>query len=76
MCLIWKTQLRILLHGYISLGYINGSYPFPPYEIVQDGNTIYKMVNNLWMKQDSLLQNMIMTINVTIAPMFVTAATS
>ncbi|OMO73140.1 Integrase, catalytic core [Corchorus capsularis] len=73
----WKAQMDALLIGLDLAGYVDGSFPLPPFEIQQEGEMIPNPAYNLWLRQDKLILHALITsTSESILPYIASATTS
>jgi hypothetical protein len=73
----WKLQFETLFIGYDLIGYIDGSIPCPPNTITTDNHTFTNPSHKLWIRQDQLLLNAIISsLSPTIIPFIACAGTA
>jgi hypothetical protein len=73
----WKLQFEMLFIGYDLIGYIDGSIPCPPNTITTDNHTFPNPSHKLWIRQDQLLLNAIISsLSPTIIPFIACAGTA
>ncbi|OMO72467.1 hypothetical protein CCACVL1_17774 [Corchorus capsularis] len=73
----WKAQMDALLVGLYLAGYVDGSFPLPPFEIQQEGEMIPNPAYNLWLRQDKLILHALITsTSESILPYIASATTS
>ena len=73
----WKLQFETLFIGYDLIGYIDGSIPCPPNTITTDNHTFTNPSHKLWIRQDQLLLNAIISsLSPTIIPFIAYAGTA
>jgi hypothetical protein len=73
----WKLQFETLFIGYDLIGYIDGSIPCPPNTITIDNTTVPNPSHKLWIRQDQLLLNAIISsFSPTIIPFIACAGTA